>query len=121
MSLDTVPDLMRFQFKVIELIHLTPDVKQNSIAELANWSSFSLSAGLEHLGYIINGTDTPYQTNHCFLYDTSVQMWPLDPMIKPNADGSYDEEQVLSKVRYKQQNQIEVGDLVVSYEGVLPV
>ncbi|MGX9357501.1 hypothetical protein ACS3SW_20660 [Roseobacteraceae bacterium S113] len=43
-------------------------------------------------------------------------MWPLDPAIKPRADGSYDEELVLSKVWYKQQDQMQVGDLVVSYD-----
>ena len=53
---------------------------------------------------------------HCFLHDTRIQMWPLDPSIKPRADGSYDEELVQSKVWYKQQDQIAVGDVVVSYD-----
>lgn len=43
-------------------------------------------------------------------------MWPLDPSIKPRLDGSYDEELVLSKVWYKRQDQMQVGDLVVSYD-----
>ena len=43
-------------------------------------------------------------------------MWPLDPSIKPRADGSYDEELVLSKIWHKQQDQIRVNDLVVSYD-----
>lgn len=54
--------------------------------------------------------------DQCFLYDTSVQMWPLDPSIKPRPDGSYDEELVLSKVWYKQQNQMQVNDWVVSHD-----
>ena len=52
--------------------------------------------------------------NHCFLHDMSVQMWPLDPSIKPRLDGSYDEELVLSKVWYKRQDQMQAGDIVVS-------
>ena len=52
----------------------------------------------------------------CFLEDTSVQMWPLDPSIKPRLDGSYDEQLVLSKVWYKRQDQMQVGDVVVSYD-----
>lgn len=53
-------------------------------------------------------------TSECFLEDSTVQMWPLDPSIKPRADGSYDEELVLSKVWYKRQDQMKAGDLVVS-------
>ena len=43
-------------------------------------------------------------------------MWPLDPSIKPRADGSYDEPLVLSKMWHKPQIDIEVGDLVVAYD-----
>lgn len=54
--------------------------------------------------------------NECFLYDTQIQMWPLDPSIKPRADGSYDEELVLSKVWHKRQDQMQVDDCVVSHD-----
>ncbi|QBY00720.1 hypothetical protein E2K80_08225 [Rhodophyticola sp. CCM32] len=53
---------------------------------------------------------------YCFLEDSTVQMWPLDPSIKPRPDGSYDEELVLSKVWYKRHDQMQAGDLVVSYD-----
>ncbi|MEP2781125.1 MAG: hypothetical protein ABJP33_01650 [Pseudoruegeria sp.] len=53
-------------------------------------------------------------TDECFLEDSTVQMWPLDPAIKPRLDGSYDEELVLSKVWYKRQDQMKAGDLVMS-------
>lgn len=66
-------------------------------------------------GVVENG-GLPTANNHCFLEDSTVQMWPLDPSIKPRADGSYDEELVLSKVWYKRQDQMQVGDLVVSYD-----
>lgn len=53
---------------------------------------------------------------HCFLSSVPIQMWPLDPLIKPRADGTYDEELVLSKVWEKSISEIRVGDLVVSYD-----
>ncbi|MEP5762890.1 MAG: hypothetical protein ABJ327_26925, partial [Litoreibacter sp.] len=46
--------------------------------------------------------------NQCFLSDTPIQMWPLDPLIKPRADGSYDEAFVLSKVWEKPISEIKV-------------
>ena len=55
-------------------------------------------------------------TDHCFLGDTPIQMWPLDPSIKPRADGSYDEAFVLSKVWEKPISEIKVGDIVVAYD-----
>lgn len=67
----------------------------------------------ERYGYHPNVPDVG---PHCFLEDSSVQMWPLDPSIKPRLDGSYDEELVQSKVWYKRQDQMQVGDLVVSYD-----
>jgi len=54
---------------------------------------------------------------HCFLAETPIQMWPLDPSIKPRADGSYDEQLVLSKVWEKPISDICAGDLVVSYDN----
>ncbi|MEP3033471.1 MAG: hypothetical protein ABJO67_03900, partial [Pseudoruegeria sp.] len=54
--------------------------------------------------------------SHCFLGDTPIQMWPLDPSIKPRADGSYDEKFVLSKVWEKPISEITVGDIVVAYD-----
>lgn len=42
-------------------------------------------------------------------------MWPLDPAVRPRADGSYDEELVRPKVWTKPISEIRVGDLVVSY------
>lgn len=55
--------------------------------------------------------------NQCFLGDTPIQMWPLDPSIKPRADGSYDEAFVLSKVWEKPISEIKVGDIVVAYDN----
>ena len=72
-------------------------------------------------GEILDGLNNPENylnqlANHCFLADTSIQMWPLEPSIKLRADGSYDEQLVLSKVYEKPICEIRVGDLVVSYD-----
>ncbi len=37
--------------------------------------------------------------NRCLLEDSTLQMWPLDPSIKPHADGSYDEARRLLELR----------------------
>ncbi|WP_133065846.1 hypothetical protein [Mameliella alba] len=77
-------------------------------------------------GYILNETGiSPTDPGHtsvngqapyCFKSDTPIQMWPLDPSIKPRADGSYDEQLVLSRVWEKPISEIRVGDLVISYD-----
>ena len=53
---------------------------------------------------------------HCFLSDTIIDMWPLDPSIEPQADGSYDEAVVLLQVWGKPIKDIKVGDIVVAYD-----
>ncbi len=58
--------------------------------------------------------ETP--NNRCFLGDTPIQMWPLDPSIKPHADGGYDEAFVHSKVGENPISEIKVGDIVVAYD-----
>ena len=65
--------------------------------------------------FVEDDPNTP-ANNHCFLGDTPIQMWPLDPSIKPRADGSYDEAFVLSKVWEKPISEIKVGDIVVAYD-----
>lgn len=74
------------------------------------------SAVGQFTGIEVDPDYTPGQTNHCFLGDTPIQMWPLDPSIKPRADGSYDETFVLSKVWEKPISEIRVGDIVVAYD-----
>ena len=63
----------------------------------------------------VNGGQFIPLNDYCFLGDTSISMWPLDQAIQPRADGTYDEELVLSKVWKKPISEIKVGDLVVSY------
>lgn len=57
-----------------------------------------------------------FDPTFCFKSDTLIQMWPLDPSIKPRIDGTYDEKLVLSEVWEKPICEIRVGDLVVSYD-----
>lgn len=64
----------------------------------------------------ISDGSTGFQIDFCFLGDTSISMWPLDPSTKARADGTYDEELVLSKVWKKPISEIKVGDIVVSYD-----
>lgn len=63
---------------------------------------------------ISSGFLTP--NDQCFLAETPISMWPTDPLFKPKADGTWDEELVLSKVWTKPISEIAVGDLVVSYD-----
>jgi len=81
----------------------------------------AVDTGIPNLQALVDNSSAPTSSlrpvarpEHCFLEDSSVQMWPLDPSIKPRLDGSYDEELVLSKVWYKRQDQMQAGDLVVS-------
>lgn len=79
-------------------------------------------------GLLVHGTyalttfsrnQTPRLTevnDQCFKSDTPIHMWPLDPSLKPRADGTYDEQLVLSKVWEKPISEIHVGDLVISYD-----
>lgn len=89
----------------------------------------AMKAYLEYLGYAtaaqLSTIDLPESIfaptaldpiSDCFLYDTTVQMWPLDPSIKPRMDGSYDEELVLSNAWEKPIGEIAVDDLVLSYD-----
>lgn len=48
--------------------------------------------------YTLNEARTEASIDECFKSDTPIQMWPTDPTIQPRADGSYDEELVLSQV-----------------------
>ncbi|PRY94226.1 hypothetical protein [Donghicola tyrosinivorans] len=114
MSLDTVAEFFQFQFAVGRMIDFQ-GATLSSRAELARWQLISQNVALEHAGYIASGTGTPFNTN-CFKSDTPIQIWPLDPSIKPRADGTYDEQLVLSKVWEKPICEIRVGDLVVSYD-----
>ena len=60
-------------------------------------------------GFIVPG-------NQCFLHDTLVQMWPLNPSIQPHADGSFDEQKVFPQIWQKPISEVQPGDIVVSYD-----
>jgi hypothetical protein len=67
--------------------------------------------------FAVHGTYIMFPVkDRCFLGDTPIKMWPLDPSSKPRADGSYDEAFVLSKVWEKPISEIKVGDIVVAYD-----
>lgn len=52
----------------------------------------------------------------CFLAGTAVEMWPTDPSIQPDADGTYDESLVRSRVWMKIIENVREGDVVLSYD-----
>lgn len=52
----------------------------------------------------------------CFGSDTPIDMWPLDPSLKPGSGGVYDQGKVCSKIWQKPIELIEVGDIVVSFD-----
>lgn len=52
----------------------------------------------------------------CFGPEILIDMWPLDPDLKPGVDSIYDQEAVRAKVWKKPIELIEVGDLVVSFD-----
>lgn len=56
------------------------------------------------------------QIDHCFLGDTPIQMWPLNPSIQPHADGSFDEQKVFPQIWQKPISEVQPGDIVVSYD-----
>lgn len=52
----------------------------------------------------------------CFDPEVPIDMWPLDPSLKPGPDGIYDQDEVRAKVWKKPIELIEVGDIVVSFD-----
>lgn len=85
--------------------------------ELRPWESpGALQKFLEVIGQGMLGPSPGGHFMQCFLSDTLIQMWPLDASMQPRADGTYDEELVLSQVWEKPISEITPGDLVVSYD-----
>ena len=68
--------------------------------------------------FVANGRDfiLPEEDPSCFGPEVPIDMWPLDPDLKPGADGIYDQDAVRSKIWTKPIELIRVGDLVVSFD-----
>ncbi|WP_246252520.1 DUF6973 domain-containing protein [Parasulfitobacter algicola] len=56
------------------------------------------------------------EEHQCFGPEVPIDMWPLDPDLKPGPDGIYDQDEVRAKVWKKPIEQIRMGDLVVSFD-----
>ena len=69
--------------------------------------------GLPILNDRANGLNIP---DSCFGPEVPIDMWPLDPDLKPGPDGIYDQDAVRAKVWKKPIKLIQVGDLVVSFD-----
>lgn len=55
--------------------------------------------------------------DNCFGREVPIDMWPLDPTLKPGPDGIYDQDAVRAKIWKKPIELIRVGDIVVSFDA----
>ena len=53
---------------------------------------------------------------HCFAAGTMIDMWPLDPTLKPGADGHYDQKAVRAGIWRKPIEEVRATDTVVSFD-----
>ncbi|GAW35562.1 hypothetical protein RA2_02625 [Roseovarius sp. A-2] len=97
-----------------ELVHIFGDPEDtpnhNAITNAANGETFGGPPRSD------NYFDTITQDNFCFGPEVPIDMWPLDPDLKPGLDGIYDQDAVRAKVWKKPIELIRVGDLVVSFD-----
>ena len=52
----------------------------------------------------------------CFGAGTPIDMWPLDPSLRPGPDGIYDQDEVRARIWQKPIELIRASDLVVSFD-----
>ena len=99
--------------KRLEELRIAYEISVKNMIALANavLQGAYAAGAIDHIG-----AEHYQPTEHCFLADTSIRMWPLDPSITPCVDGSYDERLVLSKVWHKPISEIAVGDIVVAFD-----
>lgn len=71
---------------------------------------------LQNPAYILFNIGDAYDPKLCFGPEVPIDMWPLDPDLKPGPDGIYDQDEVRAKVWKKPIELIEVGDIVVSFD-----
>lgn len=97
-----------------ELVHIFGDPEDNpnhnAITNAINGETFGGPARSDD--YL----DTITQSEFCFGPEVPIDMWPLDPDLKPGPDGLYDQDAVRAKVWKKPIEQIRVGDIVVSFD-----
>ena len=70
------------------------------------------AGGARNLDYEI----PPIPRDSCFGPEVPIDMWPLDPTLKPGPDGIYDQDEVRAKIWKKPIELIAVGDIVVSFD-----
>ncbi len=68
--------------------------------------------------FIMNGREFQVfgEDQSCFGPEVPIDMWPLDPSLKPGPDGIYDQDEVRAKIWKKPIELIAVGDIVVSFD-----
>ena len=60
--------------------------------------------------------DAYWGRSECFLAGTMVDMWPIDPSIRPGPNGKYNRQDVLAKVWQKPIEEISPADWVLSFD-----
>ena len=56
------------------------------------------------------------EATECFAAGTMIDMWPLDPTLKPGADGHYDQKAVRAGIWRKPIEEVRATDTVVSFD-----
>lgn len=64
----------------------------------------------------IYDSDAFWGRSECFLAGTMVDMWPIDPSIKPGPNGKYNSQEVLAKVWQKPIAEVNPADWVLSFD-----
>lgn len=110
-------------------IELQPDNFNHESSTLPDWVSAIVAVGAGDtvnfdevvILYEGEGADRTVsriipESEFCFGPEVPIDMWPLDPDLKPGPDGIYDQDEVRAKVWKKPIELIRVGDLVVSFD-----
>jgi hypothetical protein len=96
-------------------------ISEAETIELVN-QTLRAELGIPHsrLTHVLSGVGEGYYVSaisECFGSETPISMWPLDPSLKPDANGIYDQEAVRAKVWKKSIELIVAGDIVVAFDG----
>ena len=96
-----------------ELVHIFGDPEDTS-----NHNAITNAINGETLGGPPRSNDyfDTIQQDSCFGPEVPIDMWPLDPDLKPGPDGLYDQDAVRARIWRKPIERIRVGDIVVSFD-----
>lgn len=109
-------------------IELQPDNFNHESSTLPDWVSAIVAVGAGDtvnfdevvILYEGEGADRTIsriipESEYCFGAGTPIDMWPIDPTLKPGPDGVYDQEKVRAGIWKKPIEDIAASDVVVSF------